>query len=70
MTWRDTFGSAWRGVTANLVRSTLTMLGILIGVAAVIVLVAVGNGSAKSVSDAISAQGQPGGPPRAPGCGL
>lgn len=57
MTWRDTFGSAWRGVTANLVRSTLTMLGILIGVAAVIVLVAVGNGSAKSVSDAISALG-------------
>lgn len=57
MTWRDTFITAWNGVTANLLRSALTMLGILIGVAAVIVLVAVGNGSAKSVSDAISALG-------------
>lgn len=57
MTWRDTFVTAWHGLTANLLRSSLTMLGILIGVAAVIVLVAVGNGSAKSVSDAISALG-------------
>jgi len=57
MTWRDTLVTAWHGLTANVLRSTLTMLGILIGVAAVIVLVAVGNGSAKSVSDAISALG-------------
>jgi putative ABC transport system permease protein len=57
MSWRDTFVTAWHGLTANLLRSALTMLGILIGVAAVIVLVAVGNGSAKAVSDAISALG-------------
>jgi len=57
MTWRDTLITAWHGLTANVLRSALTMLGILIGVAAVIVLVAVGNGSAKSVSDAISALG-------------
>jgi putative ABC transport system permease protein len=38
-------------------RSVLTTLGILIGVAAVIVLVAVGNGSAQSVAQAISALG-------------
>lgn len=57
MTWRDTLRAAWQGVTANVMRSVLTTLGILIGVAAVIVLVAVGNGSAKSVSDAISALG-------------
>lgn len=57
MTWRDSFLTAWHGVTANVLRSALTMLGILIGVAAVIVLVAVGNGSAKSVNDAISALG-------------
>lgn len=57
MSWRDTFITAWHGLTANVLRSALTMLGILIGVAAVIVLVAVGNGSAKAVSDAISALG-------------
>ena len=32
---------AWRGVTANKPRSALTTLGVLIGVASVIILVAV-----------------------------
>ena len=44
---------ALRGLGANKLRSGLTMLGILIGVAAVILLVAVGNGSAKAVQTAI-----------------
>ncbi len=48
---------ALRGLSANKLRSSLTMLGILIGVAAVILLVAVGNGSAKAVSDRIEALG-------------
>jgi putative ABC transport system permease protein len=48
---------ALRGVAVNKLRSGLTMLGILIGVAAVILLVAVGNGSAKAVADRISALG-------------
>jgi putative ABC transport system permease protein len=48
---------AIRGVTANKLRSALTMLGILIGVAAVILLVAVGNGSARAVSRSIEALG-------------
>ena len=43
---------ALRGVSANKLRSGLTVLGILIGVAAVILLVAVGNGSAKPIQDA------------------
>jgi putative ABC transport system permease protein len=46
-----------RGLSANKLRSALTMLGILIGVAAVILLVAVGNGSAKTISDRIEALG-------------
>ncbi|SDS27021.1 ABC transporter permease [Actinoplanes derwentensis] len=46
-----------RGLSANKLRSALTMLGILIGVAAVILLVAVGNGSAKAISDRIEALG-------------
>ena len=45
------------GITANKLRSGLTMLGILIGVAAVIVLVAVGNGSSKAVTDRIASLG-------------
>ncbi|WP_306207899.1 ABC transporter permease [Actinoplanes sp. RD1] len=48
---------ALRGLSANKLRSALTMLGILIGVAAVILLVAVGNGSAKAISDRIEALG-------------
>jgi putative ABC transport system permease protein len=41
----------------NKLRSFLTMLGIVIGVAAVIAMVALGNGAQKSVSDRISALG-------------
>ena len=48
---------AWQGVTLNKPRSALTTLGILIGVAAVIVLVAVGTGSSKAVQDEISGLG-------------
>ncbi|WP_018788605.1 ABC transporter permease [Micromonospora sp. CNB394] len=48
---------AGRGVAANKLRSALTMLGILIGVAAVILLVAVGNGSAQAVNRSIEALG-------------
>jgi putative ABC transport system permease protein len=48
---------AIRGVTANKLRSALTVLGILIGVGAVILLVAVGNGSGKAIQDAIERLG-------------
>jgi putative ABC transport system permease protein len=48
---------ALRGISANRLRSALTTLGIMIGVAAVILLVAVGNGSSKSVQSKIEALG-------------
>jgi putative ABC transport system permease protein len=48
---------ALRGISANRLRSSLTMLGILIGVAAVILLVAVGNGSARAITTRIEALG-------------
>ncbi len=57
MTLGETLRFALRGIGANKLRSGLTMLGILIGVAAVILLVAVGNGSARQVSDRIEALG-------------
>ena len=44
---------ALRGLRANRLRSALTMLGIIIGVAAVILLVAVGNGVQSSVNERI-----------------
>ncbi len=46
---------ALRGIGANKLRSALTMLGIMIGVAAVILLVAVGNGSAQAIATRIEA---------------
>ena len=48
---------ALRGVGSNKLRSALTVLGILIGVGAVIVLVAVGTGSSAAVQSRIQALG-------------
>jgi putative ABC transport system permease protein len=48
---------AIRGIAANRLRSSLTVLGITIGVAAVIILVAVGRGSAVSVQQRIESLG-------------
>ncbi len=45
------------GVVANRLRSALTMLGILIGVGAVILLVAVGTGSSHNVQEQIQSLG-------------
>jgi putative ABC transport system permease protein len=53
----ETARFAWQGVTVNKPRSALTTLGILIGVAAVIILVAVGTGSSRSVQAQINALG-------------
>ncbi|MGW0804579.1 ABC transporter permease [Nonomuraea sp. NPDC002799] len=48
---------ALRGLLANKMRSALTTLGILIGVAAVIMLVAVGEGSSQSIQQNIQRLG-------------
>jgi putative ABC transport system permease protein len=48
---------ALRGIGANKLRSSLTVLGILIGVGAVIVLVAVGNGSSIAIQNRIEKLG-------------
>lgn len=57
MSPRDLMGAALRGLTANKLRSLLTVLGVSIGVGAVIVLVAVGNGSGKAVQARLEAMG-------------
>lgn len=45
---------AWGAVRSNKMRTFLTMLGIIIGVAALILLVSIANGASGSVSDQIS----------------
>jgi len=49
--------SAWRALTTNLLRSVLTMLGIIIGVAAVITMIAVGSGAQQRVEEQIKGLG-------------
>jgi macrolide transport system ATP-binding/permease protein len=49
--------SALRAVVANKVRSALSMLGILIGVAAVIAMLALGRGAQKAVESRLSSLG-------------
>jgi putative ABC transport system permease protein len=56
MLW-STFLLALREIQRNLMRSFLTILGILIGVAAVITMVTLGNGATQSVSEQISSLG-------------
>ncbi|RZS37852.1 putative ABC transport system permease protein [Herbihabitans rhizosphaerae] len=53
----ETLRFALSGLAANKLRSALTTLGILIGVAAVIVLVAVGNGAQAAVANSITSLG-------------
>ena len=53
----ELFRVAYGGISANKLRSGLTIVGLTIGVAAVIVLVAVGNGSRRQVQAGIDALG-------------
>jgi putative ABC transport system permease protein len=48
---------ALRGLTSNKMRTGLTMLGIIIGVGVVILVVAIGQGASKNVTDAINSLG-------------
>jgi putative ABC transport system permease protein len=57
MSWLDSLRVAGHGLTANPLRSALTVLGLLIGVGAVIMLVAVGKGSSQQVQDRIESLG-------------
>ena len=51
------FRLAIRGLSANKMRTALTMLGIVIGVAVVILVVAIGEGASQSVTDSINSLG-------------
>jgi putative ABC transport system permease protein len=53
----ETIAVAFQSIRANKLRSMLTMLGIIIGVGAVITMVALGSGAQKAVEDRIAALG-------------
>jgi len=56
MLW-NTLLLALRAIRRNVMRSILTVLGIVIGVAAVVTMVTLGNGATRSVSDQIASMG-------------
>src|SRR5258705_9504581 len=53
----DSFRSALQSLVTNKLRSALTMLGVIIGVASVIAMVAVGNGASAQVQATILSLG-------------
>ena len=55
--YKEGFLMAWASLVANKMRSLLTMLGIIIGVAAVIALVSIGYGVRSQIQDSISSLG-------------
>ncbi len=57
MTWRDTIRTAGDAVRTHRLRSALTMLGILIGITAVMLSVGIGNGAKAEVRDQINELG-------------
>ncbi|EGD40702.1 macrolide export ATP-binding/permease protein MacB [Nocardioidaceae bacterium Broad-1] len=57
MSWAETFRTAWDAVRSHRLRSALTMLGIVIGIASVILTVGLGQGAQDQVKSQISALG-------------
>jgi putative ABC transport system permease protein len=57
MNTNEVFRISWEAILKNKVRSLLTMLGIIIGVAAVIVMIAISAGTEATISDQITSLG-------------
>ncbi|WP_228375055.1 ABC transporter permease [Demequina iriomotensis] len=53
----DLLSSAWRAIRSHKMRSALTMLGIVVGIASVVLTVGLGLGTQKDVSEQIAALG-------------
>ena len=49
--------TAWKSLLSNKLRSLLTMLGVIIGVAAVIVMISISAGTEATISEAINGLG-------------
>ena len=48
---------AFKNIVSNKLRSALTMLGLIIGIASVIILVGIGQGATTSVTDSVQSLG-------------
>ncbi len=57
MTFNDIFKESWLSISVNKIRSFLTVLGIIIGVMAVVIMVAVGETVEKQITDQFSSLG-------------
>lgn len=57
MTFSDILKESWLSISGNKIRSFLTVLGIIIGVMAVVIMVAVGETVEKQISDQFSSLG-------------
>jgi putative ABC transport system permease protein len=57
MKWKNLIKVAFKSIVKNKMRTLLTMLGIIIGVAAVIVMVAIGKGAEQRIQNQIAAMG-------------
>jgi len=57
VSWHAAPAEAWQALGANRLRTALTMLGMIIGVGAVVLMLAVGQGAQTTVNQAISAMG-------------
>src|SRR5262245_43011055 len=57
MNFRDTARTSFRGLTAHKTRSLLTMLGIIIGIASVIMMMSLGKGAEGLILGQISSLG-------------
>jgi putative ABC transport system permease protein len=55
--WFEPFSTAWRGIITHKLRSFLTILGVVIGVGAVIALMSIGKGTEQSVISNIASLG-------------
>src|ERR1700761_1680168 len=57
MNWSDTFRNGWDAIRTHKLRSALTSLGILMGIAAVVLTVGLGQGAQQQVSKQLAALG-------------
>src|SRR6201995_3185595 len=57
MNWSDTLRTGWDAIRTHRLRSALTAVGILIGIAAVVLTVGLGQGAQQQVSKQLAALG-------------
>jgi putative ABC transport system permease protein len=55
--WNSLFSTVWLGISTHKLRSFLTMLGIVIGVGAVIILMSIGKGTTAQILENIESMG-------------